>query len=142
MSVVKEISVHNVSELPQVAAALLAFAGGNNVFVISGTMGMGKTTLVKEVCKQMGVTDEVSSPTYTIVSEYVGVGGPVYHFDFYRLKSVDEALDIGIEDYFYSGNPCFIEWPDLIEDYIPTPFILVEIEGEGTSRKFKFFSCV
>ena len=142
MSAVKEISIQNVGQLPEVAQALLAFAEDNVVFVVSGTMGMGKTTLVKEVCKQMGVTDEVSSPTYTIVSEYDGREGPVYHFDFYRLNSVEEALDIGIEDYFYSGNPCFIEWPDLVEDYIPTPYTLVEIEGEGTSRNFKFFSCV
>lgn len=105
--------------LPIVAKELLQFASSHRVFCLHGEMGAGKTTFVKELCKAMGVSDEVQSPTFSIVNEYKsGTGDPVFHFDFYRLKKVEEAYDIGYEDYVFSGQYCFIEWPEKVESLL------------------------
>jgi tRNA threonylcarbamoyladenosine biosynthesis protein TsaE len=105
--------------LPMVAKELLQFASSHRVFCLHGEMGAGKTTFVKELCKAMGVSDEVQSPTFSIVNEYKsGAGDPVFHFDFYRLKKVEEAYDIGYEDYVFSGQYCFIEWPEKVESLL------------------------
>ncbi|MDB5125993.1 MAG: tRNA threonylcarbamoyladenosine biosynthesis protein TsaE [Mucilaginibacter sp.] len=90
-------------------------------------MGAGKTTLIKSLCEKLGVSDSVTSPTFSIVNEYKGTDSPVYHFDFYRLKDQNEALDMGYEEYFYSGNYCFIEWPEKIANLIPDSFTGVRI---------------
>ena len=98
-------------------------------FAFFGKMGVGKTTLIKEICAALGVEDNVCSPTFAIVNEYSDrEGEPVYHFDFYRLKSVAEAYDIGYEEYFYSGCYCFTEWTEKIEELLPERYVRVEIE--------------
>ena len=105
--------------LPQVASELLHFAAAQKIFCLYGEMGAGKTTFVKELCKALGVQDEVQSPTFSIVNEYkADNGNPVFHFDFYRLKKVEEAFDIGYEDYLFSGHTCFIEWPEKVESLL------------------------
>jgi tRNA threonylcarbamoyladenosine biosynthesis protein TsaE len=91
-------------------------------------MGAGKTTFIKALCLQLGVTDTVSSPTFSIVNEYESPGGSVYHFDFYRLKDQSEAFDLGYEDYLYSGQYCLIEWPEKIPDLIPPRVVKVNLE--------------
>jgi tRNA threonylcarbamoyladenosine biosynthesis protein TsaE len=99
-------------------------------------MGAGKTTLIKSLCAGLGVTDEVTSPTFSIVNEYAGANGPVYHFDFYRLKEQGEALDMGYEEYFFSDNYCFIEWPEKIAGLIPDQYtgIRIEVSEEGVRQ--------
>lgn len=98
-------------------------------FAFFGKMGVGKTTLIKEICQQLGVIDNVCSPTFAIVNSYsTAQGDPVYHFDFYRLKNLDEAYDIGYEEYFYSNEYCFTEWTEKIEDLLPAHYVRVEIE--------------
>ena len=111
------------------------------VFAVSGPMGAGKTTFIQAICRQLGVKDNVSSPTFSIVNEYhTGSGEPVFHFDLYRLRKPEELLDIGYEDYFFSGDYCFIEWPELAGMLIPAGAVKVEItveEGSG-ARTFVF----
>lgn len=102
-------------DLPRVAAKIITHSGNRKLWTFYGEMGSGKTTLIKEICAQLGVSDEISSPTYSLVNEYkTRSGQTIYHFDFYRLKNIDEAYDIGYEDYFYSNNVCLIEWPENI----------------------------
>jgi len=101
-------------------------------------MGAGKTTLIKVLCHKLGVTDIVQSPTFAIINEYLTpVGESIYHFDFYRIKKAEEAMDIGYEDYIYSGDYCFIEWPELIGGLLPPDAIKVFIEGDG-ARTIRF----
>ncbi len=103
-----------------VAQKLLNAFPGKRVFAFYGEMGAGKTTLIKAVCKQMNVSDTVTSPTFSIVNEYqTEEGGIVYHFDFYRINKMEEAMDMGYEEYFFSGNYCFLEWPEKIENLLP-----------------------
>ena len=92
-----------------------------------GRNGAGKTTLIKAICEELGVEDQASSPTFSIVNEYATTRGPVFHFDFYRIKSEQEAMDLGYEEYFYSGHPCFVEWPELIPSLIPDNAIAITI---------------
>lgn len=108
-----------------------------NVFAFYGKMGAGKTTFIKALCDALGVDDVVNSPTFAIVNEYHSavLEGPVYHFDFYRIKHVEEAFDIGTDDYFYSGAPCFIEWPELIEPLLPDNAVRVEIQEMPDGRR-------
>jgi tRNA threonylcarbamoyladenosine biosynthesis protein TsaE len=137
----KSVSINNPSELKFVADQLLSFAGDGKFFIFEGEMAAGKTTLIKEFCAALGVTEVVSSPTFSIVNEYDGPNGPIYHFDFYRLKNLQEAYDIGYEEYFYSGNYCLVEWPTKVEELLPEAFIKVEIEITGeTERLFRFYS--
>ena len=111
----------SLAELPQVAGEFLQALGNRRVVDFQGKMGAGKTTLIKALCEQLGVCDMVNSPTFSIVNEYTDAEGQTlaYHFDLYRLKSVAEALDMGAEDYFYSGHYCFIEWPDVADALLP-----------------------
>ena len=122
----------------QFAAAAQFDDKHRNVFAFYGKMGAGKTTFIKALCDVLGVDDVVNSPTFAIVNEYHSgvLNGPVFHFDFYRIKHVDEAFDIGTDDYFYSGAPCFIEWPELIEPLLPDNAVRVDIEElpDGTRR--------
>ena len=115
-----------LEELQGVAENIAGHTNKVQVWLFHGEMGSGKTTLVKEVCRQLHVKDAMSSPTFSIVNEYAGETGKIYHFDFYRLKNEREAFDIGTEEYFYSGYPCFVEWPDKIPSLIP------DIYGEVT----------
>ena len=124
----KEFNVHGVGDLSKVSDYLLSLGEEANIIAFYGSMGAGKTTLIKNLCHRMGVTDEVNSPTFAIVNEYVTEEGEsVYHFDFYRIKKLEEAYDIGYENYFYSGRLCLIEWPELIEPLLPDRYIRVDI---------------
>ena len=103
-------------------------------------VGAGKTTFVKAICEELGVEDVITSPTFALVNEYTaGNGDPIYHFDFYRIKKIDEVYDMGYEDYFYSGNLCFLEWPELIEDLLPEDCtkVTITVEEDG-SRSVEF----
>jgi len=111
------------------------------VFAFYGKMGAGKTTFIKAVCEALGVEDVINSPTFAIVNEYMdGNGNPIYHFDFYRIKKEQEVMDIGYEDYVYSGNVCFMEWPELIENLLPEDAIKVTIEEENEERTVRIDS--
>ncbi|GAB2701787.1 tRNA (adenosine(37)-N6)-threonylcarbamoyltransferase complex ATPase subunit type 1 TsaE [Mucilaginibacter koreensis] len=106
---------------------VLTQAGQQKVFLFYGEMGAGKTTLIKELCRQLGVQEQASSPTFSIVNEYQGRERKVYHFDFYRLKNQTEALDMGYEEYFYSGDYCFVEWPEKIADLLPEHYTRISL---------------
>lgn len=124
-------------DIRQAAKQFVESMGQNTVFAFYGKMGAGKTTFIKAVCEQLGVQDTVTSPTFAIVNEYEAAQGrPIYHFDFYRIKKVSEAYDMGCEEYFYSGHPCFIEWPELIEEVLPEETVSVTIEAlpDGVRR--------
>ena len=117
-------------DIKQAARQFVDGMGENTVFAFYGKMGAGKTTFIKAVCEELGVEDTVTSPTFAIVNEYEAADGrPIYHFDFYRIKKVSEAYDMGCEEYFYSGHPCFIEWPELIEEVLPEETVNVNIEA-------------
>lgn len=122
-----ELKVSGLDELPKAAAQILEQAGHHRIFLFYGEMGAGKTTLIKSLCTLLEVEDTVSSPTFSIVNEYSGNKGTVYHFDFYRIKTESEALDLGYEDYFYSGNYCFIEWPEKIPNLLPDEFVELKL---------------
>jgi tRNA threonylcarbamoyladenosine biosynthesis protein TsaE len=127
--------VKSPDELQAVAADLINKSKGQRFFCLHGEMGSGKTTFIKAICKELGVVDEVSSPTFSIVNEYLrGNGDPVYHFDFYRLKKVEEAYDIGYENYFFSDYYCFVEWPEKVESLLNLPKADIFISIELTSR--------
>ena len=131
----------NEDELSSIAKKLLDKYGENRIFAFFGEMGVGKTTFIKVICAQLGITDEVTSPTFSIVNEYIRPDGErVYHFDFYRIKLEEEAYDLGYEDYFYGGSYCFIEWPEKVERLLPAETVRVSIElGEvDNSRKMLF----
>lgn len=116
------------ADLSYVAKSLIEKAGAQRIWCFYGEMGAGKTTLIKEICLKLGVLDAMSSPTFSIVNEYLDdTGESIYHFDFYRLKEENEALDIGIEDYFYSDSFCFIEWPEKIPNLIPEAHLKINI---------------
>lgn len=119
-------------DIKQAAKQFVESMGENTVFAFYGKMGAGKTTFIKAVCEQLGVEDTVTSPTFAIVNEYEAAQGRpiIYHFDFYRIKKVSEAYDMGCEEYFYSGHPCFIEWPELIEEVLPEETVNVTIEAQ------------
>ncbi len=125
------------AQLPAAAREVIDYCAGESIWLFEGRMGAGKTTLIKEIAKQLQVEELVSSPTFSIVNEYTQAGGkPVYHFDFYRLNEQEEALDLGVEEYFYSGNYCWIEWAERISAYIPEKFALINIEvGESDERE-------
>lgn len=140
----KEFHVNGIDELGQVADYLISLRNESDIIAFYGPMGAGKTTLIKNLCHKMGVTDEVNSPTFAIVNEYVTVeGDSVYHFDFYRIKKLEEVYDIGYDNYFYSGNLCLLEWPEMIDPLMPDRFIRVEIAlGEtDDSRKISVSVC-
>ncbi|WP_310991866.1 tRNA (adenosine(37)-N6)-threonylcarbamoyltransferase complex ATPase subunit type 1 TsaE [Aequorivita marina] len=103
-------------------------ASSSKIFLFYAEMGVGKTTLIKEIAKQLGVTETSGSPSFSIVNEYEGNDGAIYHFDFYRINSIDEAYDIGVEDYFYSDNYIFIEWPQKVEALLPEDAIAVNLK--------------
>ncbi len=130
------IQISSLDNIQKAAKDFVAAMGEHTVFAFYGKMGAGKTTFIKAVCEELGITDTVNSPTFSIVNEYRSdtTGELVYHFDFYRIKKLEEVYDMGYEDYFYSGAVCLIEWPELIEEVLPEDSITVSIEEqeEGT----------
>ena len=129
------LTFSNINELPDVARRLLDQFADERFFAFFGSMGVGKTTLIKEICSQLGVEQNVCSPTFAIVNEYADRDGePIYHFDFYRLKNLDEAYDIGYEEYFYSGCYCFTEWTEKIEPILPDHYLRIDISEENGIR--------
>ena len=134
-----EIKIQDLAHINEAAKAFIEQIGDHTVFAFYGKMGAGKTTFIKAVCEELGVDDVITSPTFAIVNEYTAQGGPVYHFDFYRIKKLEEVYDMGFEDYFYSGALCLIEWPELIEDVLPEDAVKVTIqEKEDGSRAILF----
>ena len=125
-----EITIENTEDLAAAARQFVEAMGERRIFAFYGKMGAGKTTFIKAICEALGVEDVVTSPTFAIVNEYGADGAfdRVYHFDFYRIKNLREAYDIGCEEYFYSGCPCFIEWPELVEELLPENTVNVSIE--------------
>jgi tRNA threonylcarbamoyladenosine biosynthesis protein TsaE len=135
-----EIRIKDLSGIRQAAKEFIAHIGDRKIFAFYGKMGAGKTTFISAVCEELGVSDVINSPTFAIVNEYLsGSGDPIYHFDFYRIKNIGEALDIGYYDYIDSDNLCFMEWPELIESILPDDTVKVTIEEEvDGSRKITF----
>ncbi len=132
-----EFLVNSLQELIPVAKKILSGLQ-HKIILFEGEMGTGKTTLIKEIISQMGSKDEASSPTFSIVNEYDTKIGKVFHFDLYRIKSEEEALDFGVEEYLYSGGYCFIEWPERIENLIPEPHHILKINVENNQRTIIF----
>lgn len=130
------IELNSIADLVPVSNQLLALASDIPVWCFRGDMGAGKTTLIKAICDQLGVKDDMSSPTFSIVNEYAGKNGEsIYHFDFYRVKDNDEAREIGVDEYFYSGNYCFIEWPERVEELLPDDRVEIIINLVDTDRR-------
>lgn len=139
-----QILISSLDEIRLAARQFINSIGDNRIFAFYGSMGAGKTTFIKAICQELGVTDDVASPTFAIVNEYeTGILNaplsalsqkPVFHFDFYRIKRETEAYDMGFEDYVYSGNLCFMEWPELIENLLPEETVRVTIteQPDGT----------
>lgn len=131
-----EILIPSLDKIADAAQEFVAQMGHRRVFAFYGGMGAGKTTFIKALCQQLGVKDAVTSPTFAIVNEYGSDIGPIYHFDFYRIKNLAEVMDLGFDDYAYSGHLCLMEWPELIEDLLPADTVSVHIEEtENGMRK-------
>ena len=127
--------IKSLSEINHIAARFIHAYPADRIFAFYGDMGAGKTTFIKALCEEMLVLDNVTSPTFALINEYkTEIGSTIFHFDFYRIKSLSEAYDFGYEDYFYSGDYCFIEWPELIESLLPSIAIKVLI-SEGIEGK-------
>ena len=153
-----EIKIQDLEHIREAAREFISHIGERRVFAFYGKMGAGKTTFVKAICEELGVDDVITSPTFAIVNEYgtpsnspclggdqksslsrEDLGGSIYHFDFYRIKRLEEVYDMGFEDYFYSGALCFIEWPELIEDILPDDAVRVTIQEQADgSRQVSF----
>ena len=136
-----EIRINSLADINEAAKTFVENMGDGKVFAFYGKMGAGKTTFVKAVCECLGVDDVITSPTFAIVNEYTSAttGEAIYHFDFYRIKKLEEVYDMGYEDYFYSGSLCFLEWPELIEDLLPEDATKVTIEETADgARVVKF----
>ena len=130
------IILNSISDLPSAAERIISASVNKKVFAFYGEMGSGKTTLIKAICKKLGVGETTSSPTFSIVNEYTSrQGNKIYHFDFYRLKNESEAMDIGSEEYFSSGNYCFIEWPERISNLLPSEIVNIHITLRGDTRE-------
>jgi tRNA threonylcarbamoyladenosine biosynthesis protein TsaE len=134
-----QLTAQSTSDLPGIASSLINYAGSQKIFLFYGDMGAGKTTFIKSLCEYLGTRELVTSPTFSIVNEYGGEGNRIYHFDFYRLKNQSEALDLGYEEYFYSGDYCFIEWPEKIADLLPPHYIRVDIQVLDNNERLLTF---
>lgn len=134
----KEIVVDSLDGLKEVAEEVISSLDGRNVVAFCGAMGAGKTTLISAIMEYLGSDDTVTSPTFALVNQYSSAAGDVvYHFDFYRINRIEEVFDMGYEEYFYSGDLCLIEWPELIEDLLPEDAMVVRIEVlSPTERHF------
>ena len=116
--------IYTIDETEQLSNWLLEEFSDCKIFCFSGNLGAGKTTVIASLCKQLGTMDQVSSPTFSIVNQYSTANKPIYHFDLYRLKNLEEAMDIGFEEYIYSGNYCFIEWPEKVTNILPQSLVV------------------
>ena len=134
-----EIKIQDLAHINEAAKAFVENIGDHTVFAFYGKMGAGKTTFIKAICEELGVDDVITSPTFAIVNEYTAQGEPVYHFDFYRIKKLEEVYDMGFEDYFYSGALCLIEWPELIEEVLPEDAVKVTIEEKEDGSRAVLF---
>lgn len=129
------IKIESVDKIDEAAIEFIKSMGDNTVFAFHGEMGAGKTTFIKAICENLGVSDTINSPTFAIVNEYRSDSGElIYHFDFYRINKEEEAFDFGYEDYFYSGSLCFIEWPEKVESLLPkdTVNVSIIIQADGS----------
>lgn len=134
-----KLAVKSIDELRLSAEKLIAFAGNEKIFLFYGEMGAGKTTFIKSLCECLGARENITSPTFSIVNEYRGARSKIFHFDFYRLKNQEEALDMGYEEYFYSGDYCLIEWPEKIQGLLPQRYIRADIQVlPGGERELTF----
>lgn len=135
-----KLQIENIDNIRQTARCFIDNLGDSRVLAFYGKMGAGKTTFIKAVCEELGVEDVITSPTFAIVNEYTDANGEaVYHFDFYRIKKLEEVYDMGYEDYFYSGALCLMEWPELIEELLPEDALKVTIsENEDGTRTIEF----
>jgi tRNA threonylcarbamoyladenosine biosynthesis protein TsaE len=126
----------NIQQLPEVAKFIIQNSGTQKIWIFEGRMGAGKTTLIKAIAAQFAIEDNVSSPTFSIINEYQNKLGEIfYHFDCYRIDDQSEALDIGVEEYFYSGYYCWIEWAEKIWGFIPNEYLLIKIEEEENGKR-------
>ena len=132
-----ELKIENLEKISEAAHDFVANIGENTVFAFYGKMGAGKTTFVKAVCEELGVDEVITSPTFSIVNEYRSAMTDelIYHFDFYRIKKIEEVYDMGFEDYFYSGALCFIEWPVLVEEMLTDDAVKVSIEEQADGSR-------
>ena len=136
-----EIKINSLADINEAAKQFIENMGDGKVFAFYGKMGAGKTTFIKAICEELGVDDVITSPTFAIVNEYQSAttGDSIYHFDFYRIKKLEEVYDMGYEDYFYSGSLCFLEWPELIDDLLPEDATKVTTEAtDDGGRVVKF----
>lgn len=133
------IKIDSLETIDEAAVEFIKTMGDNTVFAFRGEMGAGKTTFIKSICENLGVSDTINSPTFAIVNEYRSDSGElIYHFDFYRINKIEEAYDFGYEDYFFSGSLCFIEWPEKIESLLPADVVNVNITiSDDGSRNVK-----
>lgn len=132
----QEVQIKNIHDIDRAAGEFIQKVAGHNLIAFYAPMGAGKTTFTTAICKRLGVTDPVCSPTFTILNEYLTVEGePVYHFDFYRIGKIAEAIDIGFEDYVYSGHLCIMEWPENIEEILPEDTLKVYISVNPDSSR-------
>jgi len=140
VKVVEDLVIDGVGldKIQTIVSQLIHFAEGSRIWLFEGDLGAGKTIFIKEICTRLGVEDNVSSPTFSIINEYISAEGPVYHFDFFRIKNLEEAMNAGIEEYFFSGSYCFIEWPELVVPILPSEYLKISIEaGTGEERRYK-----
>jgi len=135
-----KITIKGKAGLHAAAEKFLDVVRGKKIFAFYGTMGAGKTTIIKKICESLGATDTVTSPTFTLVNEYRTVTGePIYHIDFYRIRKKEEVFDFGIEEYFNSGSYCFMEWPELIGEFLPEETVKVRLTvGDNEERILTF----
>ena len=134
-----EITISNLDNIRESAREFINNIGSHKVFAFYGKMGAGKTTFIKAICEELGVDDVITSPTFAIINEYSGKDETIYHFDFYRIKKLEEVYDMGYEDYFDSGALCCIEWTELIEEVLPEDAVKVQItEKEDGTRAILF----
>lgn len=130
------IEINNLNQIHEAARTFIDHIGNDTIFAFYGNMGAGKTTFIKAVCEEMGVEDVINSPTFAIVNEYLaGNGNTIYHFDCYRINKIVEALDMGCQDYFDSGNLCFIEWPENIAEILPEEAVAVHINVQDNDSR-------
>lgn len=130
-----KIVVNCISELNEISQSIINRIGDKDIICFYGEMGVGKTTLIKVLCEKLGVKDNVSSPTFSIVNEYVLLDGEsIFHFDFYRMEKEEEAFDMGYEDYFYNGDLCLIEWPEKVKSIIPEDIMRIDITKNKDQR--------
>ena len=137
-----KISIKSLDSIHEAAREFIKNMGTGHVFAFYGKMGAGKTTFIKAVCEELGVDDVITSPTFAIVNDYTSSkdDSHIFHFDFYRIKKLEEVYDMGYEDYFYSGSLCFIEWPELIEDILPGDAVKVTVtQNEDGGRVVEFY---